>query len=199
MLGLMFIGALILYLLFSGLLAWLGARLARSRGMAGWKVGAPVFVAMLLLVFWDWLPMEVMFKHYCGKYAGFTQYKTLDEWKAENPGGAETLAPIKNPPLVHDGDVDRYVLNQRFAWEMTYTPLYFNIWKREERIVDTETGEVLARYIDFNTDIPSSVRGVKHPEAYKIWMIKRSCEAPELPLKVRFNGYFQSVKLLGSK
>ncbi|MFQ5488778.1 MAG: hypothetical protein ACE5ET_10100, partial [Gammaproteobacteria bacterium] len=97
MLGLMYFGALFLYVLFCVLLGWFAAGVAARRGVAGWKVGVPVFIGLLLVVFWDWLPMEVTFRYECGKYAGFMQYKTLEQWKKENPGVAETLVPIHNP------------------------------------------------------------------------------------------------------
>ncbi len=176
MLGLLYLGALLLYLLVASLLAWFGARLARSAGLAGWKGGLPVFLAVMLLVLWDWLPMEVMFRYDCSSAAGFTQYQTLEQWKANNPGVAETLRPSKDLNSTHEGNRERYVLNQRFAWDIVRTAHWFHIEEREERIVDTKTGDILARYVDFNTDIPPIALGVKSPGAYKIWMMKGSCE-----------------------
>jgi len=176
MIGLMFFGALFLYILLCLLLAWVASWVASRRGVAGWKVGLPVFIGLLMLVFWDWLPMEVVFSHDCSKYAGYTQYQTLAQWKKENPGVAETLVPIKNPPMEKKGDMERYVLNQRFAWDIIRKPHWFHIREQDERIVDTKTGKILARYVDFSTDIPPITYGVKSPGAYKIWMAKESCE-----------------------
>jgi len=65
--------------------------------------------------------------------------------------------------------------------------------------VDLKTGAVLARYVDFNTDIPPIALGARRPGAYKIWMMRRSCEEAELPQQIRFNGYLQSVRLSGRK
>jgi len=193
MFGLMYFGALFLYVLFCVLLGWFAAGVAARRGVTGWKVGVPVFIALLLVVFWDWLPMEVTFKYQCGKYAGFTQYKTLEQWKRENPGVAETLVPIKNPPSERHGDVERYVLNQRFAWEIRHKPVRFHIWKREERIVDVKTGEILARYVDFNTDIPPAALGARRSGAYKLWMMKRSCEA-DVHSRKMFSEFYHLIK-----
>ena len=176
MFGIIYLGALLLYLLVALLLGWLAARIARNSGVAGWKAGVPVFMGIMLLVFWDWLPMEVMFQYDCSTRAGFTKYQTLDQWKAENPGVAATLQPSKNLKSIQKGNRERYVLNQRFAWDIVRTAHWFHIQEREERIVDTKTGEVLASYVDFNTDIPPIALGVKRPGAYKIWMMKRSCE-----------------------
>ena len=200
MMGLMFFGALFLYVLLCLLLAWLASWVAARCGVAGWKAGLPVFIGLLLLVFWDWLPMEVTFRYDCAKYAGFTQYQTLEAWKRENPGVAETLVPIKNPRSERHGDVERYVLNQRFAWEIRHTPHWFHIQERDERIVDMKTAKVLARYVDFSTDILGlelgySARGISD---YKIWMKKQSCEVGQrMPEKIKFNGYKGKIEDIG--
>ena len=178
MMGLLFFGALFLYVLLCLLLAWFASWVAARRGVTGWKVGVPVFIGLLLLVFWDWLLMEVTFAYDCGKYAGFTQYQTLAQWKQENPGVAETLRPSKDLHSTREGNRERYILNQRFAWDIRYTPHWFHIQERDERIVDMKTAKVLARYVDFSTDILGfelgySARGISD---YKIWMKKRSCE-----------------------
>jgi len=195
MIGLMFFGALFLYILLCLLLAWVASWVASRRGVAGWKVGLPVFIGLLMLVFWDWLPMEVVFSHDCSKYAGYTQYQTLAQWKKENPGVAETLVPIKNPPMEKKGDMERYVLNQRFAWETQWKPHWFQIWERDERIVDLKTGKALARYVDFRTDILGfelgySARGLSD---YKMWMAKRSCEA-DVHSRKMFNEFYHLIK-----
>ena len=41
--------------------------------------------------------MEVMYHYECKNNAGFTQYKTLDQWKQENPGVWETLGSENLP------------------------------------------------------------------------------------------------------
>jgi hypothetical protein len=82
----LYFGTLLAYLLASFLIASLAAWIARTRGISSWKWGLPAFVLTLGLVFWDWIPMEVMFCYDCKRYAGFTRYKSLDEWKVENLG-----------------------------------------------------------------------------------------------------------------
>jgi hypothetical protein len=140
--GILYFGALLAYLLASLLIASLVAWIARTKEISVWKWGLPAFVLMLGLVFWDWIPMEVMFHYNCEKYSGFTLYKTLDEWKQENPDVAETLIAYDNiKPIMVDGR-ERYQLNQRFAWEITHKSHWFHIREREERIVDTKIGEL---------------------------------------------------------
>ncbi len=79
------------YLIITIVLVLLVSRSARKRGIKGWKWGLPAAIGMYLLVFWDWLPMEVMISYKCSNDAGYVQYKTVDEWKLENPGVWETL------------------------------------------------------------------------------------------------------------
>lgn len=187
------------YLLLSGWLTDWAARKAKVRGIAGWKWGLPMALVMYNLVFWDWLPMEAMFKYHCATESGFTMYKTLDEWKRENPGVAETLVPVKNPPRIRQDGVDWYFLNQRFAWSIEWEDKGLHIQRREERIVDRETGEVLAQYVDFRTDIQGVETGYGSGFSdYKVWLTKRSCvEGAENPHVMKFNDLFSNVKKLG--
>lgn len=54
--------------------------------------------------------------------------------------------------------------------------------------MDLETGEVLARYVDFGTNIPPIGIGGNSLGDYKFWMRKRSCvSGPTMLEKIRFN------------
>ncbi|MEW7973904.1 MAG: hypothetical protein AB2777_20835 [Candidatus Thiodiazotropha endolucinida] len=228
MLAIAFLFFFLLYLAISvGLARW-AAKQANKRGHSGRKWGVAVFLLMLGLVFWDWLPMEILHSYKCANNAGFYQDKTLDEWKAGNPGVWETLSfealPEEyfvrvehgrekskdryyllpdgteliahyNPAgkhsttrIVRDDGKTRYWLNQRFFWETVWTKHFFHVREWEERIVDFETGEVLARYVDFKTSIPPIGIGGSSLGDYKFWMRKRSCvSGPTMSEKIRFN------------
>jgi len=180
MIGLLYLGFFAVYLWLSVLLTKWAARQAKKRGIASWKWGLPMGLIMYNLVLWDWLPLEITYRYDCSHYAGFTKYKTLNEWKAENPGVAETLRPIENPPLISKENPYRLrtVLNQRFVWEQRWTHHPFHIAEREDRIMDLKTGEMLARYVDFSIDIQGvEVGSDKTISDYKIWLGKQSCEA----------------------
>jgi len=166
----------LVYILFSIGLAWVAAKLAHAGGIKGWKLGVPVFVLMLGLIFWDWLPMEVVYRYQCATHAGFKQFKALNEWKQENPGVAETLTPISGVRSTFDGSRERYQLNQRFVWDIIRKRHLFHIIEKEERVVDVKNDEILARYVDFMTDIPPIGWGANSLSDYKIWIQKRSCE-----------------------
>jgi len=130
------------------------------------------------MVFWDLVPAFSLWGYECATRGGFTQYQTLDAWKRENPGVAATLVPRKGADSTRQGNRERYVLNQRFAWDIVRTRYPFHIVERDERIVDVHTGKVLARYVDFGTDILGVSRGTaaRGISDYKIWLMRRSCE-----------------------
>jgi len=181
------------------LTVWLtkrAAQAAKRRGIAGWKWGLPVVLAMYLLVFWDWVPTVVAHRYYCAKYAGFTVYKTLEQWKAENPGVAETLVPKEGTESAVVGNTTTYELNQRFAWDMVRDPMVLGIKKTDSKVVDKETGEVLAQYIDFSTDIRPITVGARSLRDYKFWMASESCES-DVASRTRFYEFESTFENLG--
>ncbi|MES9987280.1 MAG: hypothetical protein ABW077_05145 [Candidatus Thiodiazotropha endolucinida] len=216
MLAIAFLFFFLLYLAISIWIARWTAKQANKHSRSGRKWGIAVFLLMLGLVFWDWLPMEISHSYKCTNKAGFFQDMTIDEWKAENPGVWETLSFEALPEeyfvkenhgqkrskeriyrlpdgteLIADYNLagkhittlmlrgdgkQRYWLNQRFFWETVWTKHFFHVREWEERIVDFETGEVLARYVDFKTNIPPIGIGGSSLGDYKFWMQKGSCE-----------------------
>lgn len=173
---------LLVFALYIALWRW-AVRRARSwakgsgRNPTRWAIAA--HLAMYSLVFWDLIPAFSVWGYECGTQAGFTLYKTLDEWKKENPGVAKTLQPIANPEWIKKGNTTRVPLNQRFMWEFTDRHLLFRVSEHRERIIDSKTGETLAEYIDFGTK----------------WFKVSSCESAGHNLaKKQFNELFHLVK-----
>jgi hypothetical protein len=116
MLAIAFLFFFILYLAVSvGLSRWV-AKQVNKRGYSGRKWGVTVFLLMLGLIFWDWLPMEILYRYQCENNAGFFQEKTLDEWKAENPGVWETLSPEALP--------EEYFVKQKHGSERSKRRFY---------------------------------------------------------------------------
>lgn len=168
-----------LYLLISlGVVAWAISHAKKSsKSVIRWSFGAAL--VMYLIPFWDWIPTVVAHKYYCEKEAGFWVYKTLDQWKAENPGGIETLVANKGSPSTRQGDMenytDTYFLNQRFNWIVKHNGRFlFNRWRHEQEVVDTKTNEVLARYVDFST---SQERQQAGWNGWKFWLASRNCSS----------------------
>ncbi len=171
--GLIVLVGLILYLILTLVLVIANVRSARKEGKSGWVRGSVVLGFMYLLLFWDWIPVRVAIQHDCASEGGFTVNKTLDQWKAENPGVAETLVPYKNVTSEKSGEKTRYQLNQRFAWDIRTTHDFLGIEKRDERIVDTKTREVLAQYVDFNSG--QNQLNPERPRDFKLWLWLGSC------------------------
>ena len=150
MFGLIVFGLLGIYLL---LLVWATRRGWRwgieKKGWTGRKryLGAAIgFLIVYLPVFWDFIPTVVVHQYYCAKDSGFWIYKTLDQWKDENPGVMETLVANTDGRSVNGA----YILNQRFKWAIKKDgPLLFSRWRWEHEVVDSKNNEVLARYVDF--------------------------------------------------
>ena len=174
--GLLVILAGLTYLLISMYVVRLAVRKARRRGIAGWKWGVPAALVMYLLVFWDHIPTLVARQYYCSREAGFTVYKTLEQWKQENPGVAETLTYKKISDSERHGDDYIYHLNQRFDWENHNKRVFLSLRRADNQIVDVAKGEVLARYVDFRSGWGSMAIGADTPREYKFWLVMKSCE-----------------------
>jgi len=174
--GLLVIFAGVIYLLISIYLVRLASAKARLRGIAGWKWGVPVAVATYLLVFWDHVPTLIARQYYCSKEAGFTVYKTLEQWKKENPGVAGTLTYKKTSDSETHGDSYIYHLNQRFEWRVVNERIFLSLRRGNNQIVDAANGEVLARYVDFRSGWGSMAIGANTPREYKFWLVSGSCE-----------------------
>lgn len=175
--GLAVFGLIGLYLLISVAVVIGAIRYARKHGKKVWRWGGGAALAMYLLVFWDHIPTLVVHKYYCEKEAGFWVYKTVDQWKAENPGVAETLVANKGYPSSHEGDMANYTttnfLNSRFNLVVKQQgPLFLHRWLREDALIDTKTNETLARYVDFST---SQERRQAGWSGWKFWLDSRDC------------------------
>jgi hypothetical protein len=175
--GLVILGALLLYALISLVVVLLAIRHAKKNGKSATRWGWGTAMVMYLIPFWDWLPTVAMHQYYCATEAGYWVYKTLNQWKADNPGVAETLVANKSAPSKRDGDMQMYIetyfLNQRFNWMVSKAgPFPINRWKWEKAVVDTKTNEVLARYVDFSTG--SGFIGGP-PRLLKFWLQNDHC------------------------
>jgi len=187
--GAVVLGALALYLLISvGVVKWV-IRYARKheKNTKLWGFGA-AFI-MYNLVFWDWIPTVVVHKYYCSTEAGFWVYKTLDQWKAENPRVMETLSSPSSTgsPTKHErfdnahGKTTAYLLNERFNWIVTQQDIssILPIIRTEQQIKDVKKNEVLARYVDFGSG--NSVKNtIGPPGPLKFWLHRLNCSGGEL-------------------
>lgn len=194
--GFIILAGLIVYLIISIVIIFYGIRYAKKRGIPGWKGGVITAVVMYLLMFWDFIPFHVAHKYYCSTEGGFTLNKTLEAWKQENPGVAETLTHKRVSNYTKRDNIERYQLNQRFVWEIGSTRHFLGIRKSDNRVVDIKTDEILAQYVDF-----SSGQSSLEPDEFrdfKFWLYVNSCETGlKMPERIKFNGFKGNIEDIG--
>ncbi len=194
------LGYIAFFTLYFGLTAWvvrLVRKLATEKTTAT-RLTVGIWVLSVGLMFWDVAPVYVVHRQLCAKDAGFVVYKTLEQWKVENPGVAEALSPTDRDRLVESGVTDRYQLNDRFFLDITREKYWHVINQREQLIVDSVTGDVLARYVDYYTNLNGIGQKEKLSD-YKFWInIAESCEGTGNRVQqIQFNGFTQDVDTLG--
>jgi hypothetical protein len=175
--GLVIIVAMVVYLLISiGVVAWAVSH-AKKNGKSAKKWGWGAALVMYSIVFWDWLPTVAVHQYYCAKDSGFWVYKTLDQWKQENPGVMVGLVANKGEPSSRQGDMvnytDTYFVNQRINWVVKHNGQFlFNRWRHERELIDIKNNEVLARYVDFSTSQEQRQAGWS---GWKFWLDTEHC------------------------
>ena len=175
--GLVILGAVVLYVLISIVIVLLAIRHAKKGGKSATRWGWGAALVMYLIPFWDWLPTVGMHQYYCATEAGFWIYKTPEQWMKENPGVMQNLVATKGEPHTSVGNsesyVDTYVLNQRFNIVVDQRgPLFINRWRYQRSLRDSVTNMELARYVDFST---SQQRRQAGWSGWKIWLDSRHC------------------------
>jgi hypothetical protein len=174
--------------------------MAKRRGIAGWKWGIPAGILMYLLVFWDHIPTVVAHRYYCDKEAGFAINKTLEQWKSENPGVAETLSSSKISPLEVIGNTRIARLNERFHWQTVKERVFLSLVRTDRRIVDVNNGNILAKHIDFRTgwgNFPVDTEGLS---SFKLWLKNKSCEEEGKRVSAKgFSQFENSVEHIGER
>lgn len=184
MFGLAYLLAFGLYLLISIVFVRWAIRYARKNGRSAKRWGWGAAFVMYSLVFWDWIPTVAVHQYYCARDSGFWVYKTLDQWKAENPGVMEALP---TPGLVGSptkyvqfdgghGKSTTYLLNDRFNWIVTKRDIstLFPIIRTEQQVKDVQKKEELARYVDFSSG--NSVKNtIGPPGPLKFWLSNQHC------------------------
>jgi hypothetical protein len=77
----------------------------------------------------------------------------LEQWKAENPGVAETLEAYgkdyndtRTKVIELSNDKSRWMLNARFAYDKQVTNEQFGIRRVSQEILDTKTGKAMIKW-----------------------------------------------------
>lgn len=190
--------ALYLIILISGV--FFAARAAKRNGRNPWVWGAVAGLAIYLPVFWDHIPTLLAHKYYCDTTAGFRIYKTVERWKVENPGAAESLTWRSIPAA---GDLARLPdgsqqlrLNERFVLLKTYMRTRFlSTTAVEESFVDVNSGEALAKRISIGSGYGDPLAGGKGWQTFKIWLNLQPC-VPEIKA---YGDFLRAVHQMGAK
>jgi hypothetical protein len=155
--GILILGIAGIYLLISIIIVRSAIRYARRSGLSTKRWGWGATFVMWLIPFWDWLPTVVVHQYYCAAESGFWVYKTLDQWKKENPGIMEGLHSKLSIQHIADGS-RRILLNERFSIEVHYRkPISLLITTITDRLlVDMKTKEVLAKQINVGSRTSSA-------------------------------------------
>lgn len=184
--------------------AWTNKTLLRkgkSKAAArAWAVAA--VVALSLPITWDAIPTWIAFEYYNHKKAGIQVFKTLEQWKAANPGVAETLESYgkdyndrRTKAIKLSGNKTRWMLNARFAFDEKVTNPLLSVHVVYDDIVDVKTGEVMVRW----TGVGSGNSGgfASGGEGWwKFWNL-HTTSTPEQ--KMIFEKYKRAFQILESK
>jgi hypothetical protein len=172
-------------------------RWARANGRRAKRWGIVAGLFMYMLVFWDHIPTVLLHKYYCTTKAGFWVYKTPEQWKAENPGVAETLTWQSNPPRYEAPSVTRaYRLNERFVWgtREEQTPI-LPVRLTYEFILDIKANEIVVQRIYVSSGYGSFALGGKDWRVLKDWVKSEPC----MPNMMDFSHYESAFQRLGKE
>lgn len=150
--GVVVFGAVTVYAIAIVAAMWFAYRWAAKRAYSRtkrWLAAMGGFLLVYLPVFWDQVPTLIAHEYYCEKEAGFWIYKTVDQWKAENPGVAETLDRSLATKLYDPSRSNRFWSTQRFYVDISRSPEFHAIGRTEQVFIDAVTREPLARGINF--------------------------------------------------
>ena len=176
MIGLLVLTVLGLYIYAVYIVVRKYTRKAREAGRPGWHYGLPAFLVMYLPIFWDHIPTIVVLQYQCMNNAGLTVYKTPEQWKAENPDVYEHLTPQDDIKTYKGDGFTFYKLNERFNWETHRRSLPLGlVYEYVDRVVDSETNEVLIERRDYSTGVGNFLVGGADLRDYKIWLAIPKC------------------------
>jgi len=137
-------------------------------------------------------------QYLCATKHGMWIYKTVDEWKRENPGVAENL--VANDSIVHtnvEGSARGYMLNDRFSWEIKhreYPAPFLPVSTREEYIMDNESREIVGRYVRVSSGYGSPMVGGAL-NSWKTWLKMPSCNSDYK----KFSAFNTEIKYIGGR
>jgi len=189
MFGLAILAAFAVYVTLLFLAVRWAARRARASGRSPRLWGGAMAAAILLPVFWDWLPTVLVHEYYCRTKTFARVYKSAEQWKAEHPAEAAQIGPVKDLLEVR-GTTRRRMLNSRFAldredWSTALLPVASSTY----RIVDTAVGEVVVEANEFAAGHRRMSERPRDWQMPKLWLERDTCGSGVGGLGLELRGY----------
>lgn len=193
MIGLVVVAVFTVYLAVSIFVVRLVARRAKAKGRSAKRWGIAAALFMYLLVFWDHIPTLVLHHYYCATKAGFWVYKTPEQWKAENPGVAETLTWKSNSSSYEaPGVTQGYRLNERFVWvQRVEKAIILPVRLTHEEIIDLKTDETVVKRINVGSGYGSFALGGEDWRVLKGWVRANPCYPNQAELNKLLHGFLE--------
>lgn len=173
----------------------LAVRYAAKHGRSKWRWGIGAFLLVYLPIFWDWLPTVAAHRYYCAKDSGFWVYKTLEQWKAENPGVIGGLVEDRTTPSFRVGNdenhTDTHSLNQYFSWknEKHRTIAVLPIYRWQDELIEKKNNHVVARRIGFSAG--------EGKDSLKFWADIAECPNGNVTL-IALRQFVQSIVIVNT-
>ncbi len=114
MMALAFLFVAIIWLMITYFLARFFTRGLNEKGKKGWIAGLAIWGLMWLPVFGDWPLMEYHYHKLCEEKAGLFQYKTLEQWREENPSTFAELTPYSLPENLHKKELTSTIEKKQY-------------------------------------------------------------------------------------
>ena len=185
------------------IILWLGAvalaaRLAKKRGKSPWAWGTVAALVIYVPIFWDHIPTVLAHKYYCETEADFQIYKTVEQWKTENPEVAKSLSWRSVPVTTTNPDGSRrQVLNERIALDRRTTPTTLLTTQRHQYIfIDVRSREVLAKRVTVSSGYGNPLVGSRDGiNAFKFWLSLDPCVTDI----ESYGTFFAAIHQMGAK
>lgn len=196
MLGLMYLGAAVLYFALMFFVVRAAWRAGRKNGGAVWKglgFGLIGFSVVFLPAFWNVIPTAIAHRSACARDAGFRAFVDPGHWVATHQREVQGLHGVdpeafstswKTPSgftrYTYMGGLlakdDRSTSEERFG---------LALGRLEMRIVDAATNQVMAQVVDYSLGSTEDAR---------IWLTRRSCFPDDSNPITQLSAFNQQLK-----
>ncbi|MDP2242370.1 MAG: hypothetical protein Q8K18_19705 [Burkholderiales bacterium] len=204
MIGLIILIVGVLYLFLLVAVTRAAYRWAKGKGLSKSKcrlAAAGGFLVVYLPVFWDHIPTLIAYKYYCEREAGFWIYKTLEQWKKENPGAEDKLTwtDLGIRSVDSNTGIQLIQLNERFVERLTkhHTGI-LPVTKSEYAVVDEMKSDVVARQVIVGAGYGNMMVG-NDWRSMKFWLGLEPCFGTGIQGMHAYNPIRESFKRMGMK